>query len=188
MAKIYELQPDIFAKYVPKIAQELADNISFKSGSIIEESMPAPLVFMTRHTAKEPPSGLHGKLIPIMSDLLIKALQEAGVSNLQCFPAEIRSSVDGSVWTNYKAVNIIGKISCADLESSEFTHIIDRPGPNALPLVAFEDLKVNSIRTGGALLFRLAESPGVILIAESVIDYLRSIQSDEDWGITLDER
>jgi hypothetical protein len=123
-----------------------------------------------------------------MSDSFIKALQEAGVSNLQCFPAQLRSNVDGSVWTNYKAVNVIGKISCAGLESSEFTHIIDRPGADALPLIAFEDLKVDSARTGGAFLFKLAESLGVIIVVESVVEYLRSTQSDEKWGITIDER
>jgi hypothetical protein len=188
MAKIYELQPNIFAKFVPKIAQELSDSISFKSGSIIAQPMPVPFLFKTRHSTKEPPSGLHGRIIPVMSDSFIKALQDAGASNLQCFPAEIRSKVDSSVWKNYKAVNIIGKIACADLDASESTHIIGRPGDDALPLMAFEDLKVEPTRIGDALLFRLAESPGVILVAESVVEYLRTIQSDEDWGITLDER
>jgi hypothetical protein len=51
----------------------------------------------------------------------------------------------------------------------------------------FEDVKINSARAGKNLLFRLAESPGVILVAASVIEHLLSIQSDEDWGITLRE-
>ena len=188
MTKIYELQPDIFANYVPSVAEELNEHIYFRGGVIISKPIPSPLIFTTRHSAEEPPSGLHGRVIPVMSNKLIKALQDAGVSNLQCFPAELRSSVDGSIWKNYQAINVIGLIACADFESSEFTHIIDRPENNTLPLTAFEDLKVNPKSTGGILLFRLAESPGVILIAESVVEYLRSIQSDEDWGITLDER
>ncbi len=188
MAKTYELQPDIFGEHVPEISQRLDDNIYFRSGAIISEPVPTPLIFTTTHSAKNPPAGLHGRVVPIMSDSFIKALQDAGASNLQCFPAELKSSVDGSIWTNYKAVNVIGKISCANLESSEFTHIIDVPGTNALGLMGFEDLKVDSARVGGALLFRLAESPGVILVAESVVEYLRSIQSDEGWGVTIDER
>jgi hypothetical protein len=71
--------------------------------------------------------------------------------------------------------------------ASEFTQIMDRPG-DGLPLFAFEDLKVDPSRAHGALLFRLSESPGVILVADSVVAVLREQQSDEDWGITLDER
>jgi len=54
--------------------------------------------------------------------------------------------------------------------------------------MAFEDLKINPARASGALLFRLAESHGTIIVANSVVEYLRAQRSDEDWGITLDER
>jgi len=188
MGKYYELQQDIFAKYVPKISQALPDDISFISGTIIQEPLPLPLIFTTRHSAQEPPQGMHSRLIPVMSDSFIAALQQAGVENLQCFPAELRSSVDGTVWKNYQAVNVIGLISCADLNTSEFTHIIDRPGEGTLPLMAFENLKINPARAREALLFRLAESPGTIIIAGRVVEYLRAQRSDDDWGITLDER
>ena len=123
-----------------------------------------------------------------MSNSFINALRNAGIVNLQCFPAVIKSSVDETIWNDYQAVNIIGKIACADLTASQSTHIMDRPGNDTTPLVAFEDLKVDPSRVGDALLFRLAESPGVILIAESVVKHLRSIHSDNEWGITLDER
>ena len=93
----------------------------------------------------------------------------------------------GSLWANYKAVNIVGKISCVNFEASKFTKIIDSPGLGAVPLVMFEDLKINSARAGENLLFRLAESPGVILVAASVAERLLAIHSDEEWGITLRE-
>jgi len=188
MAKIYELQPDIFSNYVPSVVEKLNESIYFRGGNIIIEPIPLPLIFTSRHSSKELPSGFHGRCIPLMSDELIESLKKIGVSNLQCFPAEIRSSVDRSIWTNYQAVNVIGKISCADFTSSKFTHIMDRPESDDLPLVAFENLKVNPNCTRDALLFRLAESPGVILIAEKVANYLLSIHSEQDWGITLDER
>ena len=188
MPKIYQLQPDIFGKYVPKLSQKLPEAISFISGAIITDSLPTPLIFATRHSEKEQPQGLHGMVVPVMSNSFINALRDAGIANLQCFPAEIRSTVDETIWKNYQAVNIIGKIACADLTASQSTHIMDRPGNDTTPLVAFEDLKVDPSRVGDALLFRLAESPGVILIAESVVKHLRSIHSDNEWGITLDER
>jgi hypothetical protein len=188
MEVFYELQPDIYAKYVPKIAQDLRDEISFRAGTIIQEPLPLPLIFTTGHSAQELPKGMHGRVIPVMSDEFIAALQQAGVSNLQCFPAELKSRVDGTIWKNFQAVNVIGLISCADLNASEFTQIIERPGEDSLPLMAFEDLRIDPARASGALLFRLAESPGIIIIAGRVVDYLRTQKSDEEWGITLDER
>ena len=84
--------------------------------------------------------------------------------------------------------NIIGLISCPDLATSEFTHITDRPGDSAPPLLPFENLKVNRARAEGALLFRLAESPRAIIIAAKVAEHIRAQRSDDDWGITLTER
>ena len=177
-----------FWQELPEIVTTLRDDINFRGGAIIGDTLPLPLIFTTGHSAHEQPKGMHNLVVPIMSALFLTALRHAGVSNLQCFPAELRSSADGTVWKNYSAVNIVGLISCADLTRSESTHIIDRPGEGALPLMAFENLKVDSARAGEALLFRLAESPGTVIIAGSVVEYLRAQRSDDEWGITLDER
>jgi hypothetical protein len=188
MTAYYELLPDIFGKYVPTLLDVLQDEITFIGGAVISHPMPKPLVFETDHSSKEPPSGLHGMVHPVMSHAFVEALQQSGVSNLQCFPAELRSTVDNCVWTNYYAVNIIGLVACADLGASQFTHIIDRPGDNAVPLMAFEDLKVDPMLPKGSLFFRLAESPGTIIVAARVVKYLQSLRSDEEWGITIDPR
>lgn len=188
MDAYFELQPDIFAEYVPRIVSTLPNAISFIDGTVIADQLPAPLVFSTGHSMQDPPKGMHGEVIPILSAEFIAALLAAGVSNLQAFPAEVRSRVDSAVWTNYQAINIVGLIACADLTASQFTRIIDRPGAAAVPLMAFEDLKVAPARARGALLFRLAESPGTILVARSVVEHLRSLRTDDDWGITLDAR
>ena len=188
MDTFYELQPDIFAKHVPRLVEPLPSGVTFRAGSVIRETLSSPLVFETGHSADDPPKAMHGLVVPIMSDAFIAALQQIGVSNVQRFPAEVRSKVDGTVWKNYQAVNVIGLIACADLEASEFTHIADRPEESAAPLLAFEDLKIDPARAGEALLFRLAESPGTILIAGRVVEHILAQGSDEEWGITLDER
>ncbi|MFC1610270.1 hypothetical protein ACFL6C_04880 [Myxococcota bacterium] len=187
METYYELEPDIFGKYVPKITSDLGEGIRFKSGSLIQGQVPSPIVFATNHSAADPPKGMHGRIVPVMSDELIGALQQAGVSNLQCFAAELRSNIDGTVWNNYQAVNVIGLIACADLDRSEYTGIIDRPGEWSLPLMAFEDLKIDPARSRDALLFRLAEDPTVIIVAGGVVESLLAQKSDDAWGITLDE-
>jgi hypothetical protein len=188
METFYELQPDIFGEHVPELVEPLPSGVTFGTGSLIQEALPSPLVFETDHTVNDPPKAMHNLIVPIMSDAFIAALQQIGVSNVQRFPAEVRSRVDATVWKNYQAVNVVGLIACADLEASEFTHIADRPGESAAPLLEFEDLKIDPARAGEALLFSLAESPGTILIAGRVVEHIRAQRSDEEWGITLDER
>jgi hypothetical protein len=187
MGVFFELQPDIFAKYVPQLSSDLDESVNFIDGKTITKQIPIPLYFSTDHSSQEPPKGMHGKSIPIMSDSFIKALQGAGVSNIQCFPAVIKSRRDEYVWTDYKAVKVIGMISAADLKRSEYIPIIDRPGENSIPLIGFKDLKIDKSRALGSLLFILAENPGTIIIAENVVEFLRKQKNDEEWGITIDE-
>lgn len=184
--QFYELEPDIFAEHVPELQPELDAELSLTRGRVIGGGMPDPLIYITGHTADDPPKGLHNRCDPVMSDELISALIAAGVSNLQCFPAELHSENDGSVWRNYKAVNVIGLVRAADMANSTSTEIIERPGENAPALVAFESLRVDPARVGSALLFRLAESPSTLIVAGRVVDYLLTLHSDEDWGITLE--
>lgn len=185
--KYYKLMPDIFAEYVPDLISELDSEISFINGTIISNQINLPLLFSTEHTLLEPLKGLHCLSNPIMSDLFISTLQLAGVLNLQFYPCEIKSSVDGTIWKNYKIVNIIGLIACADLNKSEYTNIIDRPVENSIPLMAFEELKIDTSRTYGQLLFRLAEDPCIVIVSERVVTFLRKQKTDEEWGITLKE-
>jgi hypothetical protein len=123
-----------------------------------------------------------------MSAELRGFLAGCGVDNIQYFPAQLISRSDGTVWDNYFAVNIIGVVAAADLKASEYTTVIDRPGSSGLPLVAFEDLKIDPNRAQGLNLFRLAESPSVIIISEALVQRLRSAKTDRDWGLTLDSR
>jgi hypothetical protein len=188
VAAFFELQGGIFDKYVPKLVLDSPKDFTFRGGAVVTQPLPTPLVFTTGHSAKEPPKGMHGRVVPVMSDAFIAALRGAGVSNLQCFPAELRSTKDNSVWKNYQAVNIVGLIACADLEASEYKQVAERPEEDASPLLAFDELKVDSARAGDALLFRLGESPGIILIADRVVEFLLSQASEDEWGITLEEK
>lgn len=188
MNKFHQFQKDIFSKHVAEIIQPLTDEVSFLSGAIIHTALPVPLMFETGYSMQEPPTAILSNRIPVLSDALIKALQEAGVSNLQCFPAEVNSSVDGTVWKNYQAVNVVGLIACADLEKSKYTIIMERCGEGAVPLMGFKKLMVDPVRAGDQLFFRLAEEPSTIIVSGRVVEYLRSIKSDDDWGLTLDEK
>lgn len=184
--QFYELEPDLFAEHVPEPACELDATLNLTAGKPITGRFPTPLVFTTGHSADDPPKGLHNRCDPVMSNELVEALHAAGVSNMQCFPAELRSEVDGSVWRNYQAVNVVGLISAADMKASRGAAVISAPSATAVPLAVFETLRVDPVRAGEALIFRLAEAPSRLIVAARVIDHLLQQHSAEEWGISID--
>jgi hypothetical protein len=104
----------------------------------------------------------------LMTDPLVDALKEAGVDNLDTYQAVIRDPKSNRTWTNYKAVNIIGVVSCADMAKSNTTAPADE-----LIDVPFEGLAIDDMRAGGALMFRLAEAVGGIVVHEKVRAHLQ---------------
>jgi hypothetical protein len=102
---------------------------------------------------------------PLMRDDLIEALREAGVENLELFPAEIEDPGTGDVATNYKAFNIIGLVACSDMDTSEF---MDSPEDIDMIDVDFSELVIDESKAQGLHLFRLAECCSAIVISETV--------------------
>jgi hypothetical protein len=100
--------------------------------------------------------------LPIFSTRLVEVLQAAGVRNLDLYDTEIIDEVRNKTYTHFKAVNIVGRVSCADLEKSE--HV---PGHKP-PLMEFEKLVIDEGKTMGLPMFRLAEAVQFILVSETV--------------------
>ncbi len=101
-------------------------------------------------------------------DDLIAALEAVGVDNLHKYPVSITDPDDAKVYNNYKAVNIIGVVSAADMEKSKFELGDSTP----LMDVPFDQLILKENDMKGLLMFRLAESLISILVHERVRDYL----------------
>lgn len=117
--------------------------------------------------------------IPLFRDDLIKALQEAGVDNLDLYQAELIDSDNGQRYQTHKAVNVIGVIAAADLERSEA--IVNPGGP--IIDVSFDSLVLDEAKARGALMFRLAEATGEILVHRSVRDHLRQKGFSKLWFV-----
>jgi len=113
--------------------------------------------------------------IPLFSERLLAAIRGAGVDNLQCFDAEIRD-LSGQVHRNYRAVNILGAVKCADLTRSQF---VQNPGS---PFIEFTHLVLDGAKVRGMDLLRLGERPGRIMLSARVA---KAIQAIEPIGITL---
>lgn len=103
---------------------------------------------------------------PLMRDDLIDALQSLGVDNLQLFDAVVRDPATGSEYTNYKAFNIVGVVSAADMDRSVLMGTSD----SRMIDVDFESLTIDENKAKGFRLFRLAESVNAIIVDEAVRD------------------
>jgi hypothetical protein len=99
-----------------------------------------------------------------MSERLLQALASAGVDSIDRYAATLLDRDGQPLAERFFAVNLIGRIACADLEASDCT--VDDPDD---PVgVDFESLVIDEKRTRGALLFRLHEAANGIVVHDSV--------------------
>lgn len=137
------------------------------TGELIIAPVPTPVVFTldAEYPGKLKP--MYEGTILLMRDDLLRALDSAGVDNLQSFPAVIVDDTKGEKHTNYSAVNIVGTIACADMAESER---MDDEDDEDLVNVDFDSLVIDEAKAGDALLFRLAESVSAIIVHQRVRD------------------
>jgi len=109
--------------------------------------------------------------IPVMSSRLIEALTSRGVSNLDIYPVVLKTRRDGLERTDYRAVNVVGRIDAVDLAQSP--HEMRRGKPRFNGSVAIDERL-----TGGALAFRLPYSPRFIVVADPVARHLQTLSLD----------
>ena len=102
--------------------------------------------------------------IVLFRDDMIAILEDAGVNNLEQYKVIISNTQSGEQWSNYKAVNIVGTIACADLGLSDFA----APSGTALIDADFDSLVIDESKTRGQMMFRLAECVSAILIHEKI--------------------
>lgn len=96
----------------------------------------------------------------VMSKRMVSILRQAGADNFQEFPTELRNQQTGEVSHDFVTVNLLGLLSCANVAESETSEL----GSSYY----FHDLVIDPARTGGMLLFRLAESMMDVLVHERV--------------------
>jgi hypothetical protein len=141
---------------------------SWATGDRFRVSVPEPLEFALDRTNPGKMFAFSKVQIPVMRDDLLAAIREAGVSNLDAYRAVIRDPLDGTVHQGYFAVNIVGAVAAVDWEKSEF----DPEIPERLVSADFDRVVIDESKTGGALMFRLAECVSGIVIHEKVRDRL----------------
>jgi hypothetical protein len=143
---------------------------SWMTGSAIIAPVPEPLEIEIDPDEPGLPLEMYELEALIVSERLLRAIQEIGVDNLQPYRARLIGPESRRVFEGYFLVNVVGAISCADLTLSEY---IAPPGRPTIS-VAFETLVIDEARAGGMLLFRLAESLSTVLVHEKLKLHLDS--------------
>jgi hypothetical protein len=151
----------------------LPREVNFISGSIITHQIEKPLVFTTNAKLGDTMVDFSRGSITLMSKRFLELLQNAGVDNLQAFPAIVKSNEDGTTWNDYFAVNVLGMVSCAVLSKSTYNEIM--PGH-----YIFTELAIDASKGKDALLFRLQEHAPTIIIHRDVIRYIIDNDPEED--------
>ncbi len=102
--------------------------------------------------------------IPVMSQRLCKVLLNAGVDNLELFPATLKNKQTGQVF-DYYVYNILGLVAAMDLEKSSYENYKTEGtfADTTIHELAIDDSKVKDL-----LLFRLAENVSTIMVHESL--------------------
>lgn len=109
----------------------------------------------------------------LMVDRLAEVLTHVGVDNIDLYRAQIHDLNTGIIHSDYKAFNLIGAVSAADMRASKF---IAHGGP--MISVDFDHLALNPAAAHGALMFRLAESMNGIVVHETIKQAVESAGID----------
>jgi hypothetical protein len=134
-------------------------------GAALDFDVPEPIVCELDPKYPGAPKAFYGaEPIPLMNDDVAAALTAAGVDNLQTFKAVLIDPESGKQFTNYRAFNLVGKISAADMEQS--TRMFE--SDDTMISVGFDSLVIDEAKTEGLRMFRLAENLGAIIVDERV--------------------
>lgn len=183
----YRFKENLYLEYGTTHDPEMPWTTSFLSGSMLTDKFNEPLKFIVDNPANEPPLGIEGICVPAFSKALVDVFKNNGVDNWQLYDAILVNEITNQSWDDYYAVNILGIISCVDLDASQVTEIAKRPGGNENnSLYNIHKLVINPDKIQGALIFRLAEEPGTIVIHEKLVEALKSNPNPNGlkWGVS----
>jgi hypothetical protein len=105
---------------------------------------------------------------PVMSNAVHEALLKAGVDNIDAYDAVLRSEDNSIEHAGFKAYNLIGLVSATDIRRTAFAP----SNPSRAIDASFDSLMIDPAKTGGALMFRLAENTSTILVHRRVKEAL----------------
>ncbi len=96
-----------------------------------------------------------------------KDLSDCGVDNIEVKPVIINDVVNSRIIDDYLLLNFIGRVSCADMDTSEYGTIDEN-------MNVMNKLVIDHNKAYGFNLFLLHEDTDCIVVSEQVYKYLNS--------------
>jgi len=96
-----------------------------------------------------------------------QALTEAGVDNIDYYPAILHDRKLGTQWNDYFVGNVIGALDVIDKKNS----VIDPESPPEIAML-FDKMVIDEDKCRGAKIFRLADRLGILLVSQELRDRL----------------
>lgn len=118
----------------------------------------------------------HG--FPLFSEKLYDSIRRVGCDNFQVYDVVLKHPLADSIYTNYKALNIIGLIECVDRSQSKLI-----PGYEMMGIMEFDKVIIDKNKAKGLDFFRLAENHSYIIVSERL---KQSIENAVPLGIALE--
>jgi hypothetical protein len=137
--------------------------VDWLSGGPLGVSPPADMEFQLS-TSGAGLTDFFPPAIPLMSATMLEALAEAGVDNIESYPVRLVDPLGQPIPEEFRAVNIIGRVACADLEASQ----CECDDPDDPIGVDFDSLVIDEDRAEGHRFFRLHEAANGIVVHDSV--------------------
>ncbi|MEY4591069.1 MAG: hypothetical protein RL497_3145 [Pseudomonadota bacterium] len=156
------------AVFVENLYREHLPRPTWINGQFIDFEIPQPIVYdldIDEHDTIPNVKILDDTLpIPYMHDSIVEALLAVGVDNIQFYDAVIRDLKRNVDHTDFKAFNVVGLVSAADMSASTMMGTSN----STLIDADFDRLVLDEEKCAGKLLFRLAENITAIVVSEVV--------------------
>lgn len=101
---------------------------------------------------------------PLFSINLVETLLAFGVDNIDVYQTVIMNPETGEEFRNYRGVNIVGVVSCADFSESKYEDLAES--------YVFRNLVISPDKISGFDIFRLAEDDETVLVSDRLKDLL----------------
>ncbi|NVJ18616.1 imm11 family protein [Myxococcus sp. AM010] len=185
--KYYQLSEDDFLDHGITSGPTLPDE-SIMAGKWVEADTLPRLVYEVDTPDDEPCQHFMSGGAVLASERFIQVLRGAGVNNFQCFPALLVNPETQKQRSGYFLFNVLGLIKAADMQKSSFETLMEADAEGVdVSLVSFNNIVLDGTKSRGLHMFRLAESPAVLVIDESVKTALKGNRPEEGWGIVFEE-
>ena len=157
-----DVETDAQIEECPAIMQE--SDLQFNVGTRMAAQVPTVVFELTPDLYGALTDDLYapGARGLVLSRRLCDLLRSAGVDNVDYYPCIIRDLVKGQDLEGYSIANVIGCVSCLDLDSSVVSQ--DSLGN----IFSIQKMAIDESRALGLLVFRLAEFPPLVIVHESV--------------------